>query len=603
MSMPSAQPPSHSIPARHYPFPTWQLGLVVAVAMSSRAWLQFSTPLAPGINGAYYFVQARAILEHGISGVPDLPLTFWFHASLAWVIEHLTSLPRDASIILAVKSTDSILPPLAAIPIAWLGWNWQRSQPRPSRVAAVAPAALVCLVMPALRMVGDFQKNSLALILLATLAAVAHRYLQQPRWQSALGSLGLMALIALTHIGTLGVALVFAALVMVCAAVIGTAQIRRWLAYLTLTSVVVLGITGAMIYRKYDSGRIIRLVKAFVQPSSFLDERNQPRQSGQPANLSQPPLAPRGNFDLPRRPLPLGPDDSHRAAPLMRPPHGPQGQLRQLAKAPGFLFLAVGLTGLVVAWYRRKISPPADTTLLVAAALTAAALGGPFFDMDKALRLMLIALVPGAITLSYLLATINHLVVRRTLGALVFTSVIASAAIYLSHSGRPSISEATYAELQSLSRYIITTERNLVIARHGLEWWAAWVLHTHIAQPRAVVPSDWSKYDHIFYLSEKHLPRPPGGRGFEGNQPPSGGWPRPMNPDRANFDNGRGPSLFGVRPRDFSGDSLGGGVPGMDQAQIPRDAVTLFDGTELRFALAPTAPDAEVPATFDGPPI
>ena len=53
---------------------------VVIAAVVARAWLLWSTALVPGMNGGYYPVQARALLEHSGLGFPDLPLTFLLQA-------------------------------------------------------------------------------------------------------------------------------------------------------------------------------------------------------------------------------------------------------------------------------------------------------------------------------------------------------------------------------------------------------------------------------------------------------------------------------------------------------------------------------------------
>ncbi len=53
-------------------------------AVAGRAWLLFGTPYMLGVNGAYYLVQARAILERGVLGLSDLPLIFYLQAGLAW---------------------------------------------------------------------------------------------------------------------------------------------------------------------------------------------------------------------------------------------------------------------------------------------------------------------------------------------------------------------------------------------------------------------------------------------------------------------------------------------------------------------------------------
>jgi hypothetical protein len=59
--MPSSAQPASPNQSQRSPL-LWLLG-ILAAAVAARAWLLFSTPLVPGMNGAYYLVQARSLLE------------------------------------------------------------------------------------------------------------------------------------------------------------------------------------------------------------------------------------------------------------------------------------------------------------------------------------------------------------------------------------------------------------------------------------------------------------------------------------------------------------------------------------------------------------
>ena len=89
---------------------------IMLAALAGRAWLLFSTPYMPGVNGAYYLIQARAILERGVLGLPDLPLTFYLQAGLACLLAKVGGMAMDDAIMLAVKSCDAVLPVLVAWP-------------------------------------------------------------------------------------------------------------------------------------------------------------------------------------------------------------------------------------------------------------------------------------------------------------------------------------------------------------------------------------------------------------------------------------------------------------------------------------------------------
>ncbi len=139
---------------------------IILVAIAARASLLFSSPYVPGVNGAYYLVQARALLERGTLGIPDMPLTFHLHAAIAWELTKVAGLPQSEAIVWAVKSADALLPPLVAWPVFVLVRRWARARGAGDAVP-LAAAALACLASPWFLIVGELQKNSLALVWLA----------------------------------------------------------------------------------------------------------------------------------------------------------------------------------------------------------------------------------------------------------------------------------------------------------------------------------------------------------------------------------------------------------------------------------------------------
>jgi len=71
--------------------------------MLIRAKVMFGTSLVPGMNGAYYLVQVRSIIEKGVLGEPDMPLVFYLQAGFALLIKLFSRLSLENSIFLAIK--------------------------------------------------------------------------------------------------------------------------------------------------------------------------------------------------------------------------------------------------------------------------------------------------------------------------------------------------------------------------------------------------------------------------------------------------------------------------------------------------------------------
>lgn len=569
------------------------LAALCAAAIATRAWLQFGTPLAPGMNGAYYFVQARALLENGRLGIPDLPLTFWLQAGLARVVAALTGWTQDDAIVFAVKLADSVLPPLAALPVAWLGARWQRQSSLPARgraatpfavensrrgtesapyqkggpsfVAVLVPAAIVCATAAPLSMVGDFQKNSLALVWLAATAWTAHRFLTESDLRRAAAVVACLALLGLTHVGVLGAALVFLGVLAVAATATAAPGTRKHILLVAVVGSGALGAAAAVTYR-YDPARMQRLWRAFAEPSSVVGHTGDPRGA---FGSGRPPMGPPPGFARDDLPADAGKLDRRGPPAGFGPPGGPAPGVMRVA--PRVLFIGVGLGGLALALWRRRQLPAADFAIAVAAATSAAALGGGFFDEQKSQRLTLIAVVPAAIAASFLFAQVRRALPRVSIGWIVFIGAATSGALFAARGGRQIITVAQREELRSLAPLITSPERTLIVAHHGLEWWTAWTLRTHIAQPTAVSREDWQRYEHVYYLAEK-----------------SGAHRR--NGER------------GVAEDGLRGPPLGFGPPGMGaEGNTPDDAVVVHDGPLYTLARVDEVPedqptDAEVRA-------
>jgi len=456
---------------------------VVLAAMAVRAWLLFRTQYVPGINGAYYLVQARSLLERGALAIPDLPLTFHLHAALAWMLAKLTPLAQADAIVWAVKLCDALLPPLVAWPVFVLVRRWARSRGQGDLVP-VAAAVLSCVPATMFRAVGDVQKNSLALVWLALLALTLREWLESPTPRRALALLGALLLLGTTHVGVLGAGLVLAAAVLAAfaARVRGSAAWRRMLPWMG-AGALLLALTAALVSWRFDPARVHRLAVAFTSPGRFA-------------------------FDGGQAAIRLG-------------------SARFVARWVAFLALAAAAApALAIAWRRRKELAASDFALVAGAALAVLAMAAPVFSMDKSIRFWEIALLPANLVVAF---SVLHLATpwrRRALVALALLAGVGGTAASLPRGGADSLSEPALRELAGLARHVPRPDRTLLVAPHGAEWWSAWLLRTRVAQPEALRPDDWRRYDAVLFLEVKAgLQVNP----FAGGSPP----PAPSSPSAA----------------------------------------------------------------------
>ena len=474
----------------------WSLiALVILLASVARGVLLFGTPLMPGTNGVYYLVQARSLLLHGSLGLPDLPLTFYVQASLAQIVHWLSGWDIDLCILFAVKLTDSVPPALAALPVALLVRRWIKGAGSPSWIAPVA-AAIVTLNAPMLDMVGSLGKNSLGLLWLAALLLFIHLWISHPTWKNGAGVLGFWGLAAVTHIGVFGASLVFGGLAL--ALYLGLERGRAWRALcpLLIAGVAVGALAAEIVLWKFDAHRIQRLAEAVAHPSDFLTGNAQGGHGGGP-------------------PMPGFPGE--RAAFL----HG----------LPSLVFALTANAALVTCWRRRAALPAADICVVGACAVGVLVLTGPWVQGDKTPRFNLIAITPAAIAGAFALLHCKRHWLRAGISLLIAVCMIGPSLAILHHGGRPIVNEEGLRELRSLAPLIVNPDKTLIAARHGMEWWTAWILHTHIAQVPALRTADWQTFDTVFFLRSKKDNRlMPGGGFARPPGPPPGGLRRNANP-------------------------------------------------------------------------
>jgi len=549
---------------------------VVTAAAAARSWLLWGTPLVPGTNGGYYLVQTRALIERGSLGIPDLPLTFMIQAVFAKLLYFVAGRTLETCVLLSVKACDALLPPLVAVPVFLLGRKWC-GRAGCGVWPAVAAALIAALGLPALSMTGDFEKNSLGLVWLAGLIASLHAWMTSRTRGPVIAMIVFLGLCGLTHIGVFGAALLLTALT--CAADLALLRGRggfrtfRHICGVALCGVAMVAMVAGLVLWKFDPARIRRLTGALSHPVGFLQTGGH---AGALRTVFGPAPALRGEPHLFPPPSGDGPprmDGAHR--------EGDRG-VRMLPQGAGNgLFAFVVLCVLALAWRRRDDLSAGDKASVIGCAVTLALLTGPWVRGDMAGRLRLIAMVPASFAAAFAMA---HTPGRWSASVCAVTAFVLTAITtvpLLRRGGRPVISAEAFEELRSLTTCVMRPAQTRVVARHGLEWWTAWALHTHVSQSRALRVSDWSKYGDVLFIQEK-------GRGRRG-------------PDGASFmsrsvGDGTGAAAEGNGSppgRGGPGGTGGGpqdGPPGMLE-DIPEDAEILYDGTHFRLARVRHPPD------------
>lgn len=180
------------------------------IALGIRLYFNFSQELIPGVNGGYYPLQVRFILENGYLAFPDMPLLFYFDAFLIKVISFLGIDISDKLILFIVKLIDSISLPLLLIPLYKIFYLLIFNKPLYIQTSIILFAILS---FSPLILTSDLQKNSLAITFLFFFLHNFISFQIYKKTSDFFKSFILLLIIGLTHFGTFSIALLILGLI------------------------------------------------------------------------------------------------------------------------------------------------------------------------------------------------------------------------------------------------------------------------------------------------------------------------------------------------------------------------------------------------------
>ncbi len=496
--------PSPRAIVRSVPWLVTLVGLVGG-AVALRAWLLFRSAIPPGVDAGYYPLQTRTLLEHGRLAYDDVPARFAFDALLARAAAALTGWSIDDAALWASRVMDSAVQPFVAAVIVLVAFVWSRG--RTAAIPAAVGAALFATVSrPIIDMTGDFEKQSMALCWTAFAWMFAWRGLGATRRRDAARSLTAAALLLVlagaTHVGTFGGAVVGCCAMLITWARLGGVSRRRAAAI----------------------GGAIALACAL-------------------ALLGMWSIAPDKTVALLKSPLLVVGGGETR---------GP----RELPWRTAILVLAATIVvGIVAALIARlalrragchsgldvPVTPRcrANGALVVAMIATGAILTCPLLPGEYAMRVGLIAITPAALTLLFFLVAPRNAAMEtsgarwrpwagRTLRAIgpaaLILGSLASAPASRVFGPHQMVSAGGLAELRAWREELGTSLRDIVVARHGLEWWAGFAMHSAV-RVHQLKASDADRYERLFILRERRTAGPE--RDRDRGPPPDGERRRP----------------------------------------------------------------------------
>ena len=225
--------------------------VITLSAIIIRLYVSFSHDLILGIDGGYYPVQVRNILKTGLLSFNDVPLYFYFCASIVKVISLLGFAATNEIIISVIKIVDSTALPLLAIPLYKIMIKRDQALPLFSELAILFFALFS---FSPFIMLGDLQKNAFAIPLFIAFIYSLVGFLMIPGKRNLIVTLIALFIIAFTHFGTFTMALTLLVIVLLI--------VYRGKAI--LPSLIILSVGFVIIYL-FDSHRAIRLTNFYTE--------------------------------------------------------------------------------------------------------------------------------------------------------------------------------------------------------------------------------------------------------------------------------------------------------------------------------------------------
>lgn len=415
--------------------------LVIFAALTGVTSKLFLTrgELLPGLDGAYYWVQVRSLLEKNSLAFPDLPLIFWIQSLIA---------KATGDIQFAVRLSDALLPALSAVPIYLITKKYK------NRFFSFFAVLFVLLNPIQLYFfTGDFIKNEAAIPAIFFMALILLNWDQRPKRVSITYLAFLYLLILITHFGTALLAVTF---------------LGFWVLFQLATFEKKTRLRGIGILILAFAGLLVLL--AIIVPSRF--ER-----------LFDFLSTPQALFE---RPIIDG---------IV---HGYANSIIAFT----VIFTQVSVLVLsVICWSLRKNFSPSRLSLCLSGLSTAFLFTFPLVSMEWADRLVGLSIAPLSIALITIYGTTKDFWQKSLIASLAVTALLTSLLFYSLETKRV-FSEERYADFKKLAKQVNLPPNSVIIARHGVQYLSAWHFKTDVVLDSYFEQSNLDSYSAQFLLIE-----------------------------------------------------------------------------------------------------
>lgn len=434
-------------------FSTLDLLMIAVLGGSSvvlRLYIDFANDLIPKVNGPYYLVQTRVFWETSHIAFNDTPFIFYLYGLVSKAHAAAANIPGTEAILSTVKVLDSLIVPVSVIPFAiLLSHILANSSYRTAKIAVVS--AFVLFFFPSFLLFSDFQKNELGLLLFSFLLLALYRLESTRKKIHALCALILLLLIAVVHVGVFAISILLIGFYAMAAIRLTK---RLWLAL------------GASIALLATCSLLLEYVFGVQKLFAFLSD---------PIKLfKQPEII--SYF-------------SHAS--------------NAMQSIDFFASTSIFLCSLAWIAFSRRSGRSYAAIVVSCAALTAC-LTCPLIGADYADRLFYMSFFPFSLVIADTLSRLKGFYASTAMCSLIAAILLVFSPPAISAAFTPTIAPQSASELVSLKALLDSdSNSDLIIARHGLEWWSAWFLHADVSQEYDISQAAWDEYKHVYVLVEK----------------------------------------------------------------------------------------------------
>lgn len=440
-------------------------GLYLVSALVRLA-VNFSTEFIPGANGAFYLVNIRSIIEEGEIFFKDFPLVFWLEAFLARAINLFGIAGIEQSIDIASRFFDSMVPPFAIIPAYHLV---KRLLPEnQENHSAVIISSLSILFISFLILVSDFQKNALGLIWIFSLMLYAQKSLQDKGHKNYLITFFFFILTGITHFGCFSVAVLYVVLLITVKYAVKRKTILKPVSILLFVAVISYGII-ALISPVRLATLLDFSLQIFRDPVLILFLQRQPS------------LSPIDFLSM-------------------------------------FFVNAVSIAALIIYLKKENVIPDYNKVFILTSAFVSIFLAFPLIGFEWSQRLNFISYVVMLPLFPFIYSNTNSVKRKKFILAIIIMIAALSVFARIGMKTYSNMEREQFNELKIIKEKLPSEGSLLLVTRHGMEWWASYVLRVSVVIEKVLIKEYWDRFDYLLFLVQKKGKAPFGPAGVHGLQ-------------------------------------------------------------------------------------